>query len=86
MIDNLFKKLGYMPIPPEPDTTGMSIYTDNWDWCVTITKIVVPTEYDKDQLIKGFKYLHDNRLIDTDLMAVNTIVHQYQCPEKIVVE
>jgi hypothetical protein len=53
---------------------------------VTIEKIVVPTEFDKEQLIRAFKYLHDNRTIDTDLLAVNTIVHMYENTGLIVVD
>lgn len=53
-------------------------------WC-TITEIVVPTDHDKEQLLKAFKYIHDLRSIDSDYMAVNTIMHLYQVPELIKV-
>lgn len=52
---------------------------------VTITKIVVPSERDKEQLLKAFKYLHDCD-IDTDYYAVNTIVHVYENPDLIEVQ
>jgi hypothetical protein len=39
--------------------------------------IVAPDQDAKEQLEAGFEYLHDNRLIDTDFMAVNAIVHSY---------
>ncbi len=50
---------------------------------VAITEIVVPTERDKDQLLRAIKYLHDNRTIDTNYYAVNTLVHMYNVPELI---
>jgi len=53
---------------------------------VTISKILVPTERDKEQLLKAFKYLHDHGSIDTEYYAVNTIVHTYLNPDLIEVE
>lgn len=53
---------------------------------VSITKIVVPTEYDKEQLLLAFKYIHNLKTIDTDYMAVNTIAHMYQNEILIQVE
>lgn len=53
-------------------------------WC-TITEIVVPTEYDKDQLLRAFEYIHNLRTIDSDYLAVNTVMHMYLCPDKIKV-
>ena len=53
---------------------------------VTIKKIVVATEKDKEQLLLAIKYLHNNFTIDTDFMAVNTLTHMYLNPDKIVVE
>lgn len=58
---------------------------DDQKW-VTISKIIVPTEFDKEQLLLAIKYLHDNPLIDTDILAVNSLVHLYLNPELIVVE
>lgn len=57
---------------------------DNQKW-VTISQIIVPTEYDKEQLLLAIKYFHDNPLINTDILAVNTLVHLYQNPELIKV-
>jgi hypothetical protein len=54
------------------------------DW-LRMTEIVVPTERDKAQLLAAFEYLHDNRTIDTDFMAVNLLVHTYMNPELIKV-
>jgi len=39
--------------------------------------IVVPDEENKKELQKAFEYFHDNRLIDTDYMAVSQLCHQY---------
>ncbi len=58
---------------------------NNQKW-VTISKIIVPSEYDKEQLLYALKYIHDLRCIDTDYIAVNTLVHIYEAPELIVVE
>lgn len=56
----------------------------NQKW-VNINEIIVASEWDKEQLLKAFKYLHNNFTIDTDFMAVNSLVHFYLCPEKIKV-
>lgn len=53
---------------------------------VEISKIIVPSEFDKQQLLLVSKYFHDLRNIDTDLMAVNTIAHLYTQPELIEVQ
>ncbi len=52
---------------------------------VEITEIIVPTIYDKDQLIKSFQYIHNLRSINSDYIGVNTIMHMYTVPERIVV-
>jgi hypothetical protein len=86
VIDRFFGLLGYEPIVEEPNSDGLVLFDEKNPKWVTIEKIVVPTEFDKEQLIRAFKYLHDNRTIDTDLLAVNTIVHMYQNPGLIVVD
>lgn len=53
---------------------------------VTIDEIIVPTEFDKEQLLKAIKYIHYLRNIDTDYMAVNTLVHIYENPDLIKVK
>jgi len=58
---------------------------DNQPW-VSINEIVVPTERDKEQLLAAFEYIHNLREIDPNFMAVNSIMHMYQCPDKIKVE
>lgn len=52
---------------------------------VNIDYIAVSSEYDKEQLLKAFKYIHDCLDIDTDYMAVNTIAHLYLQPNNIIV-
>lgn len=52
-------------------------------------KIVVPTQKDKEQLQAAFEYLH-NQDIDTDFIAVNQVVHEYDYqdpkrPDNIIV-
>jgi hypothetical protein len=86
VIDKFFALMGYEPIVPEPSTVGLVVFNElNPKW-VTIEKIIVPTEFDKEQLLRAFKYLHDNRTIDTELMAVNAIVHMYQNPGLVFVD
>ena len=53
---------------------------------VNVTKIVVPTAFDKVQILLALRYMHDLRCIDTDYMAVNALVHQYKFPERVEVE
>lgn len=40
-------------------------------------RIVVPDEDTKNQLSAAFEYIHDNRTLDLDYMAVNSIAHSY---------
>lgn len=51
---------------------------------VDIKQIVVNSEEAKQQLLLAFEYLH-NQDIDTDLLAVNVLVHQYLAPDNIIV-
>lgn len=44
-------------------------------------RIVVPDEETKQQLLAAFEYIHDNRTLDLDYIAVNTIAHSYLTPE-----
>lgn len=53
---------------------------------VSISKIVVPTEHDREQLLLALKYIHDLRDIDTDFKAVNSLVHMYHVPDRIEVQ
>lgn len=47
-------------------------------------KIVVPTQEDKDELMKAFRHLHDAE-IDTENIAVNQLIHEYLNGDNIVV-
>lgn len=85
-IDKVFRLLGYEPIVEEANSEGMYLFDESDPRYITIEQIVVPTEFDKAQLLLASEYLHYNRLIDTDLMAVNTIVHLYENPDIIVVK
>jgi len=53
--------------------------------CVRISEIIVPDEYSKEQLLLALKYVHDIRTLDTDILAVNTLAHMYQVPDRITV-
>ena len=74
---------------PERVPEGLERYDEslgnNQNW-VAITEIVVPTQRDKEQLLKAFEYIHDLSTIDSDFIAVNTIMHMYQCADKIKVK
>lgn len=85
-INKVFRFLGYEPIIEWANSEGLALFDDSNPCYITIEQIVVPSEFDKAQLLLAFEYLHDNRLIDTDLMAVNTIVHLYEQPDIIVVK
>jgi hypothetical protein len=39
--------------------------------------IVVPTQKDKDELIKAFRYIHNLGHLDTDFVIVNQLAHLY---------
>lgn len=67
---------------------GMERYDDSkveQKW-VKITEIVVPTEYDKEQLLLAIEYIHYLRNIDTDYMGVNYLSHLYLTPDLITVK
>ena len=51
-----------------------------------ITKIVVPTEEDKKQLLLASEYIHYLGDIDSDYMMVNTLMHLYEHPDWIEVQ
>ncbi|MDD5149779.1 MAG: hypothetical protein PHC28_04775 [Flavobacterium sp.] len=63
----------------------MDKFDENNPKWVNIIKILVPTDRDKEQLLKASKYLHDQD-IDTDYYGVNILVHLYSNPDLIVVE
>lgn len=53
---------------------------------VDLTRIVVPSEDAKQQLLAASRYLHDLREIDTHYFMVNTLCHLYMNPDLVVVE
>ena len=63
---------------PEEGSTEESFLID-------ISEIIVPTNYDKEQLLLAFKYIHDIRPLDTNIIAVNSLAHMYRQPNKITV-
>ncbi len=58
---------------------------DNQKW-ITIKKIIVETEEDKQQLLLASEYIHGLRNIDTGYMGANLIAHLYHCPDLIEVQ
>ena len=74
---------------PTPRTRGLNRYDDakgdDQKWG-KITKIVVPTEEDKKQLLLASEYIHYLGDIDSDYMMVNTLMHLYEHPDWIEVQ
>lgn len=52
---------------------------------INIKSIVVGSEQAKEQLLLAIRYLHDLRNIDTDIAAINELVHLYHVPSRITV-
>ena len=48
-------------------------------------KIVVPTDEDKIELMKAFEHIHYS-MIDTDIIAVNQLAHEYLNGYDIIVD
>ena len=48
-------------------------------------KIIVPTNEDKIELIKAFEHIHYS-MIDTDIIAVNQLAHEYLEGYSIIVD
>ena len=68
-------------IPPEKRMRSYdeSITQEKQKW--VDFRIVVPDEDTKKQLLAAFEYIHDNRTLDLDYMAVNSIAHSYLTPK-----
>lgn len=67
-------------------TRRLAHYRENDNKWVKITKIVVPTQEDKVQLLLASEYIHNLRNIDTNINGANMIAHLYTHPDLIVVE
>ena len=58
-----------------------SNYPDNeWPW--TKYKIIVPTEEDRQELMKGFEHIHYSD-VDTENIVVNQLIHEYLDEERM---
>ena len=84
-------------VPPEKrlrryEDYGYRTHKDNLKKVKFIKfKIVVPTQKDKEQLQAAFEYLHNQWNIDTDFIAVNQVIHEYdqddpRIPDNIIVD
>jgi len=70
------------------------IKLDRWDETKADTdqkflgsiKIVVESQYAKEQLLAAIEHLHYESDIDMDIMAVNALLHLYQEPDCIEVK
>jgi hypothetical protein len=63
------------------DLSNEELKNINW----TKFKIVVPREEDKLELMEAFKHIHYSD-IDTDLITVNQLVHEYLEGINIIVD
>lgn len=52
---------------------------------IEIEKIVVKSEWDKEQLLLASEYIHGLRNIDTDYTGANLLAHLYHNPDIIEV-
>lgn len=91
-LSKLVARLNNFINPPDGPPAGLERYPEDYNgqpgdpepnWIKPI-KIIVQNERDKQQLLLAFQYLHDQD-IDTDLMAVNYLVHMYLEPDSIEV-
>jgi len=58
-----------------------SDYPENkWPW--TKYKIIVPTEEDRQELMKGFEHIHYSD-VDTENIVVNQLIHEYLDEERM---
>ena len=48
-------------------------------------RIIVPTEKDKEELMEAFEIIHYSE-IDTDIIAINQLVHEYHERNSIIVD
>ena len=76
---------GIEVVEEEVEETGLLTY-DQLPQGIDITSIEVSSEQDREQVLLAIKYLHDRRDIDTNLAAVNSLVHMYHVPDRIVVK
>lgn len=85
LLNKILSRYGYVIVRDLPDNSGNGLqkYISELSNYVTITKIIVPTERDKDQLLLASEYLHHISLIDSDYCAVNTLIHIYEDPDLI---
>ena len=58
-----------------------SDYPEN-NWSFTKYKIVVPTEEDRQELMKGFEHIHYSD-VDTENIVVNQLIHEYLDEERM---
>ena len=55
----------------------------NVEW--TKYKIIVPTQQDKEELMKAFKHFHDSEF-DSDNICCNQLAHEYLEGHSIIVD
>jgi hypothetical protein len=58
-----------------------SDYPEN-EWFWTKYKIIVPTEEDRQELMKGFEHFHYSD-VDTENIVVNQLIHEYLDEERM---
>lgn len=67
------------PTRDPEDVPGLDRYPEDGEnpFIPFVTKIVVPNEYSREQVMRALRYLHDQFSTDTGYMAVNYLVHLY---------
>ena len=64
----------------------MERYDENEESVENVTwtkyKIIVPTERDRKELMDSFESIHNTWEVDTGIVAVNQLVHEYLTPER----
>lgn len=49
-------------------------------------KIFVPTEGDRKELMRAFKYIHDSNEMNSDIIVINQLMHLYLDEEQNVIK
>lgn len=76
-MEKIIRYSDYSETGNEEDLTKEDLIKVKW----AKYKIVVPTEEDKIQLEQAFEHIHYSD-IDTDIIAVNQLAHEYLTPER----
>lgn len=76
-IPKLDKKTGLYKYPKEINMRTSKYFP--------MVKIVVDSEQSKQQILNAIEYIHNLECIDSDFMAVNSLMHLYLYPDSVEV-